>query len=207
MRRLLTVCVLLLATVMGLWSCSGYAQDHFAYTNASFSAEVRGELCRTVEDGYRGQIPNVGESRTGVPMSFSAVVTVAFTQEGSMVSVTYTSPESLAGLTVRRETHISPDGTQKTATTASYGSMAEISLSETAAQGLLRPADAFFPQGDVTSVSPARDGLTELTVTSSEADRGTAIFSFPKDSSLPASIFLTCSTYTLTLTVTQMPAS
>ncbi len=186
------LCFLLLVSLL-LASCGGTASRHpFSYVDNAFSLTVRGELCLDVDlapaDG------TVGKTRAGEPMAFSAEVTARPLPAGTVmeglptegkayrVSVIYTAPEAISGLSVT-----CAYGGQETATTATltYPSptgVLTVSLPYEAVRGLLAPVLALIPQGDVSEVGPVKDeGWTVA------CDNGT-VYSFTKESAFPVKV-------------------
>ena len=172
----LMVCVCLL-TACGLRDTT----DYFAYGKRDFSATLRGSFCRTAPDGYEAAETDFAPSisRTGEPWSFAATVTVKQpdgTGNDGAVTVTFSEPVALKGLTARRE-----NGT----TTVTLGDM---TVTDTEKQGiyddLLRVADVLLSHGEITSVTSAGEGMTQVNV---KTDTATGQFSF-SDSDPAASL-------------------
>ncbi len=155
------VAVLLISVVMCLSACSppsGVTND-FSYADNSFSASVEGTFTRLSSDGYSGSEGLVGTPLTGVPQAVAATVTVGEpTPDGRSVSVTFSEPAALAGVTVTGMWGGTESGT---AVTVTYPEGVALPLSPDAASAfapLLRFGTALLPTGDIMAVSPYLTG-------------------------------------------------
>ncbi len=177
------------------------ADDPFSYVNATMTLTVRGEVSMmpSPDKAQQGSGAFSGITRADEPLEFSGTVRTEPLPKGQVsdgtlaaenrwrVSITYTSPDALAGMSVACV--LGADGTASDATLtypAPHGTVT-LSLPYASARGLLRPALCLLPQGDVTSVSPTKDGVRSVTVTATDAGRET-IFSFGQDSPYPVRI-------------------
>lgn len=150
------VCVCLCA---GLLSCAGGGTSDaslLGYAAGGVTAHVEGTFCRHAPDGYKGPAGLPGEGRTDVPWAFAADVTITPRDENGVrgVSLTYTSPPSLAGLQVRSTgegTEISLDGLTFSDASGAY-------------DGLLLPALALIPDGDLCGAVTDASGARVLTL-------------------------------------------
>lgn len=172
---LLTLSLLLLP----LSACKTATPDDRAhagltFADSAFTADVRGTLCRTVSDGYEGPAGLPGAGRTGVPWDIAASVTVSAPDAAGnrTVSVTYTAPASLAGLTVTRAYQVpeaasaapgAPSAPGEPTTTLTLGTLT-FTDSSGAYDALLFPALSLIPSGDIRSKDTAPDGLRTVTL-------------------------------------------
>ena len=141
----------------------------FAYAEASFSLSVEGTYL-PANDPH------------GTPRPFSAEIAVGAPHGGDPtlrgLTLTCTSPPSLAGVTVTADYSPTPDGNLvrriEFAYSSDYGTVH--ATIEGSAAGFLRFAEGWLPFGDITDVSPkAPDG--SYTVTRQSANRE-AVFTF-----------------------------
>lgn len=153
--------------------------EDFAYAAAPFSATVRGSF-----------LPP--DDPTGAPRPITATVTVGApdpTTGARDMTVTFTAPESLAGVTV---TAAHRNGTRTVTFTypSSYGTVT--ATSETGNfDGIFRFAEALLPIGDVVEVSPVDEGGT-CTVTRRTADgEREAVYVFSTEQALPLRVKVT----------------
>ena len=184
LRRFLPVLTLLLSCLLTLTACTPAARKNpFAYAESSFSW--------TVEGFY---LP--ANDPEGSPRPFAATVTVGAPQGDDLtkreMSVTFTSPETLAGVAVTSSPAVAPDGalTRRVAFTypSSYGSVHATARGD-GLEGLLRFALGWIPTGDVTEISPqAPDG--SYTITRTDGDR-VAVFTFEAGCDFPVTVKLT----------------
>lgn len=182
--RFLPVLFLLLSCLMALTACTPPSRrDPFAYAEAPFSLSVEGVY-----------LP--ANDQDGTPRPFAATVTAGAPQGGDLtqrgLSVTFTSPESLAGMTVTASPSTAPDGalTRGVAFTypSDYGNVQATARGDEL-DGLLRFAEGWLPVGDVTDISPkAADG--SYTITRREGDR-VAVFTFGAGETFPTGVKLT----------------
>lgn len=191
MKKVILCFLLLLCPVLA--SCGGsVSHDPFAYTDTAFSMTVRGELCRDAEPPL-GE-GTVGKTRAGEPLSFAAEVSSEPLPAGTVieglpsegkayrVSVTYTAPEALAGLSVTCA--YGGQGTATAATVTYPSPTGELSalLPYESVKGLLAPALALLPQGDVNEVDPVTPEGSR-TVRTQEAT-----YTFSKGQSFPSRV-------------------
>ena len=179
--RFLPVLILLLSL---LTACAPAAKkDPFAYAESSFSMEVEGFY-----------LP--ANDPEGSPRPFAATVTVGAPQGDDVtlreMSVTFTSPETLAGMTVTATPTPVPDGSiiRRVEFTypSNYGSIRTTAQGDEL-DGLLRFALGWLPIGDTVEVSPkAPDG--SYTITRRDGER-VAVFTCEAEESLPSKVRLT----------------
>ncbi len=174
LARVWGICALLVCAVLLSVGCTTHHPVDLSYANRAFSVTVRGSVCRTATDGYKGNPALPGEGFTNHPREVSATVTVgAPSSDGSSrpLAVTFTAPDALAGLTVTRRadaqgrpiTILAWHGQTVTDTTAAF-------------DGLLLLAYACLPVGDVTAVSPATASGYTVTLAGGGAEQ---ILTFP----------------------------
>ena len=182
--RLLLPCFTVLFLMLSLTSCTPTAsRDPFAYAAAPFSL--------TVEGTY---LP-AGDAE-GTPRPFAARISAGAPVDGDPtlrdLTVTFTAPDTLAGLTVIATLSPAPEGTVTRRVTFTYPSdYGQVSFTAEGGEldGFLRYAEAWLPIGDVTAVSPkAPDG--SHTVTSQTAERE-AVFTFVEGEAFPVVVRLT----------------
>ena len=181
LRRFLPVLILLFSL---LTACTPAARkDPFAYAESSFSREVEGFY-----------LP--ANDPKGTPRPFTATVTAGVPQDGDLtkreLSVTFTSPETLAGVTVTSSPTVAPDGTPTRRVEftypSNYGSVHATARGD-GPERLLRFALGWLPTGDVTEISPqAPDG--SYTVTRTDGDR-VAVFTFGAGCDFPVTVKIT----------------
>ena len=184
MRPLLS-CLLVFCLLFCSTACSPAQGDPFASAAVPFSV--------TVEGTY---LPANDED--GTPRPFAAQITVGAPMNGDPtlrdMTVTFTSPDTLAGVTVTATPSPATDGGYGRAVTFSYPSdYGEVGFTATGDEldGLLRFAEALLPIGDVAERSPtAEDG--SYTVARRTEDGGReAVFSFGEGTALPTKVILT----------------
>ena len=170
--------LLCLMTVPLLSSCGpARRQEDFAYADIPFSLSVEGTYLPTHDAG-------------GTPRPIAAEVTAGAPVDGDptlrSLTVTFTAPEALAGVTITAHLTAAPDGTVSRQVVFVYPSdYGQIGFTAKGAEldGFLRFAEAWLPIGDVTEVSPkASDG--SFTVTRRRGARE-AVFTFTNESPLP----------------------
>lgn len=179
--RLLLFCLPALCLLF-CTACTPAPRDPFAYAAAPFSV--------TVEGTY---LP--ANDPEGTPRPVAAIVT-AGAPVGSDptlrdLTVTFTAPPSLCGVTVTVALSPAPDGSYGRAVTFSYPSdygEVRFTATESEVDGLLRFAEALLPVGDVAEVSPvAEDGSFTVTRRWGDGARE-AVFSFAEGSALPTEV-------------------
>lgn len=171
--------------------------DYFAYRGRSFTATVRGELCRTSEDGYAAGETDFcpGISGTGKPLSFAATVTVQPAEQPGgqgTVTVCFSEPTSLQNLTVCRK-----NGTVSV-------TLGEVTVSDARQahlyDGLLRVADVWLDIGDpVSVVSPERGSIQVKT----QGERGSGTFLFEDGVALPRRVTFTAESWSLNMRIDE----
>ena len=191
LRRFLPVLILLFSL---LTACAPAARrDPFAYAESSFSREVEGFY-----------LP--ANDPQGSPRPFAAIITAGVPQGGDMtkreLSVAFTSPETLAGVTVTSAPTVAADGalSHRVEFTypSDYGSVHAVAKGNEP-YGLLRFALGWIPTGDVTEISPqAPDG--SYTVTRTEGGRVT-VFTFGAGCDFPVTVKITDERGTVDMTV------
>ncbi len=165
------------------------ADDYFAYAHEGMEMTVRATITRTASDGYGGDASRAGESYTGRAWELVAAVTTAAPNEGGgrVVSVTFSSPPVLAGVTVSRA--CTENGATVTVSrTLTDGKTVRVDHCEGQFDGLLRLAEGWLPQGDVVDVSPVTDGARAVTVSS--PDGGKAVYTFSESEKIPLRVAL-----------------
>ncbi len=195
MRRLTFLCLAALL-LLSLSACGpavpfGGDGSELSYADGAFSASVRGTVCRTSPDGYAGDPALVGEGRTGVPWELAALVSVTSPGgDGSRtITVTYTEPASLAGLVVTRSVTPAVDADAAPVVTDTL-TLDGISVTDAAGlyEGLLLPALALLPDGDVTDISRDADGRRTVTVTGASTTVYEYAYTFLRDTPLPVRV-------------------
>ena len=168
-------------------------RDPFAYANEAFSLSVEG-------------IYLPANDQDGTPRPFAATVTVGAPQGEDPsqrgLSVTFTSPESLAGMTVTASPSTAPDGSisRRVAFTypSNYGSI-QTTAEGGELDGFLRFVEGWLPTGDVTEISPKfPDG--SYSITRKDGDRVT-VFTFGSGSNFPIGVKITDERGTVDMTV------
>ena len=186
----------LIALLFCLSACSPAPGDPFAYANAPFSVSVEGTF-----------LP--ANDPDGAPRPFAATVTAGVPLGGDPtlrdLTVTFTAPPSLCGVTVTAALSPAADGTVRRSVVFTYPSdYGEITVTAKGPEfdGLLRFAEALLPIGDAVEVSPVgEDG--SFTVTRQRGDgTGEAIFSFTEGSALPTEVRVAGPYKSLTVRVT-----
>ena len=158
-------------------------RDPFAYAAAPFSVSVEGTYL-PANDG------------DGPPRPFAAEITAGAPADGDPtrrdLSVTFTSPDTLSGVTVTAALSPAADGTVKRTVTFTYPTDYGTIRSTTQGaefDGLLRFAEALLPLGDAAEISPrGEDG--RFTVTR-RAEGWEAVFTFAEGGDLPVAVRLT----------------
>ena len=193
--RLFLSCLLVFCLLLCSAACSPAQGDPFAYAAAPFSVTVEGTYLPASDKG-------------GTRRPFAARITVGAPMNGDSalrnLTVTFTSPDTLAGVTVTATPSPATDGGYSRAVTFSYPSdYGEIQVIAKGREfdGFLRFAEALLPLGDVTERSPtAEDG--SYTVTRKTTDGGReAIFVFAEGEAFPRRVTLTDRRGSMELTV------
>ncbi len=181
----------LLLAVALLTACSPPApRDDFAYARTSFSLTVKGTY-----------LPE--SDPDGTPRPFAATVTAGAPTAGEEpaardLTVTFTEPASLQGVTVTaRMTPASdgspPSGAVTRSVVFAYPSdhgVVEVTAKGAEFDGLLRYAEALFPIGDIVEVSPrAEDGSHTVTRRTADGNRE-AVFTFAEGRVYPVEVAL-----------------
>lgn len=172
----------LIALLFCLSACTPALRDPFAYAATPFSV--------TVEGTY---LP--ANDPEGTPRPVAAIVTAGAPVGGDAalrdLTVTFTAPPSLRGVTVTAALSPAADGSYGRAAAFSYPSdYGEVRFTATGNEldGLLRFAEALLPVGDVAEVSPAvEDGRYTVTRRWGDGARE-AVFSFVEGSALPTEV-------------------
>ena len=194
--RLLLSCLLVFCLLFCSTACVPAHGDPFAYAAAPFSVTVAGTYLPASDEG-------------GTPRPVAATVTAGAPVGGAPtlrdMTVTFTSPDTLAGVTVTVTLSPATDGSYSRAVTFAYPSAyGEIQVIAKGREfdGFLRFAEALLPLGDVTERSPtAEDG--SYTVTRKTADGGgEAVFVFAEGETFPRRVTLTDGKGWVELTVT-----
>ncbi len=173
----------------------------FSYADHDFSVNVQGSVIRLSSDGYTGDASLIGDRLTDVPRDFAATVSVQTKKDAagetvvSAMSVVYTAPKSLCGVTV---TYLNAeDGRAGQARVMLTRAIADgvstdremtidlSAISPAVRDALLAPVGVLLPRGDVVALSPTEKGC--YTVTRREGDRE-AIFTFVVGKSMPTSV-------------------
>ena len=194
LRRFLPVLLLLFFCLSFLSACTSPSRrDPFTYAKAPFSLAVEGTY-----------LP--ANDPSGSPRPFAATVTVGAPQGNDptrrKMTVTFTSPEALAGMTVTADPTSATDGSivrcVEFTYPSDYGSI-RTTVQGDAAEGFLRFAQGWLPAGEVVEVSPmAPDG--SYTVTRGDGER-VAVFAFEADCNLPIGVKITDGRGTVDMTV------
>ena len=225
MRAFCVLAALLAALLLAGCASVRPADRAFSYMEEDFSATVTGSVTRFAEDGYKGDASLVGDGLTDVSRSFEATVSVETrmgadgSREAAALTVTYTEPPSLCGVTVSYAADAAEAGQEGKArvtltrtvpmhATADMGAgvterVITVDLSATAPavrDALLAPVGVLLPVGDITAVSAVADG--RYTVTRTDGDRE-AVFTFAKGQTLPAGVTWTTPTRQVEIEVKQ----
>ena len=199
MRRFLrslrfSLCFVILSVLPALSfpACAPARGDPFAYADGAFSVPVRGTYT-PAEDG--------------IPRAFSATVTVGAVTVGAPadgdpllrdLTVTFTAPESLAGMTVTASAGSAAGSAAVLTYPSVYGDI-QIAAAGEELDGFLRFAEALLPIGDVAEASPTgADGSYTVT---RRAEGREATFTFTEGRDLPIRVTVVTPEEVLTLTV------
>ena len=181
--RLLLSCLLVFCLLFCSTACVPAQGDPFAYAAAPFSVTVEGTYLPTSDEG-------------GTPRPFTAQITVGAPMNGDPtlrdLTVTFTAPDTLAGLTVTATLSPAPEGTVTRTVTFTYPSdYGQVAFTAEGGEldGLLRFAEGWLPVGDVAGISP-KDENGEYTIVRRTGERE-AVFSFAEGQELPVGVRLT----------------
>ena len=177
--------LLLLGIAILLCGCSPTLPTRLTYADAGFTITVRGHMTRTAPDGYVGGPALTGQSYTNQPLDIAATVTVApspspTSHRSRALTVRFTAPDTLQGLTVTRRTNTQGE--------------TEISVSQGTSVFTVEGGDpdrlcllalALLPEGDITTVSPTENGVYTVTLTSGRISR---ILTFTSGQDLPSHV-------------------
>lgn len=176
------VCLTAFLFLISFPACSPAApRDPFAYAGEAFSVSVRGTYTPAGDTA---------------PRSFSAQISAGAPVGGDpsrrSLTVAFTSPDTLAGVTVTAALTPASDGTYKRSVVFTYPSeygKVEIPAKGGEFDGFLRFAEALLPLGDVTDVSPvSEDGSYTVTRKGEERE---AVFTFAEGQTIPVRVRLT----------------
>ena len=180
--RSFLVCLTAFLLLISFPGCSPSApRDPFAYAGEAFSVSVRGTYTPTGDTASR---------------SFSAQISAGTPVGGDSshrsLTVTFTSPDTLAGVTVTAALTPASDGTHKRSVVFTYPSeygKVEIPAKGAEFDGFLRFAEALLPLGDVADVSPVSEDKS-YTVTRKGEGRE-AVYTFAEGQTIPVRVRLT----------------
>ena len=206
MRAFCVSAVLLVAVFLAGCARTVTGDRAFSYMEENFSATVKGNVTRYAADGYKGDASLVGDGLTDISRSFEATVSVESVGAGgsrlvSALTVTYTAPPSLRGVTVSYVADAAQAGGARVTltrtvpmhATADMGAgvaerviTVDLSATDPAVRdALLAPAGVLLPVGDITAVSAVADGRYTVTRTDGDTE---AVFAFVKGQTLPAGV-------------------
>ena len=165
LAALLSLCLVFLCT-----ACQVSEATDFSYTETSFSLTVTGEIVIPAGENLK----TVGICRFETPISFSASVSSEIIPPSDPASVrqhsltlTYTSPESLQGMTLTFLYHENMTGNENVIVFYPCGSdLLSLQMPYQEVASLLLPVTALFPEGDVISVTPTDNGQKTVTLQS-----------------------------------------
>lgn len=185
--------LVLLALCLLLTACAPATADPFAYAEGSFSLSVAGTYLPAADPG-------------GAPRPFTAEITAGPPQNGDPtlrdLTVIFTSPDSLAGLTITATVTAASEGVNRAVRftyPSAYGSI-QATAEGDELDGLLRFGEGWLPLGDVTEISP-KDVDGRYTVTRRRGERE-AVFTFVAGETLPTRVRLTDERGALEMAVT-----
>lgn len=221
MRAFCVLATLLVAVFLAGCARVPSAERAFSYMEENFSATVKGNVTRFAEDGYKGDASLVGDGLTDISRSFEATVSVESVGAGesrqvSALTVTYTAPPSLRGVTVSYVADAAQAGGARVTltrtvpmhATADMGAgvaerviTVDLSATDPAVRdALLAPAGVLLPTGDVTAVGAVTDGRYTVTRTDGDIE---AVFTFAKGQTLPVEVTWTSHTRQVEIEVKQ----
>ena len=221
MRAFCVSAVLLVAVFLAGCARTVTGDRAFSYMEENFSATVSGSVTRFAEDGYKGDASLVGDGLTDISRSFEATVSVEGVGAGesrqvSALTVTYTAPPSLRGVTVSYVADATQAGGARVTltrtvpmhATADMGAgvterviTVDLSATDPAVRdALLAPAGVLLPAGDVTAVGAVTDGRYTVTRTDGDTE---AVFTFAKGQTLPVEVTWTSHTRQVEIEVKQ----
>ena len=221
MRAFCVLAALLVAVFLAGCARTVTGDRAFSYMEENFSATVKGNVTRYAADGYKGDASLVGDGLTDISRSFEATVSVESVGAGgsrqvSALTVTYTAPPSLRGVTVSYVADATQAGGARVTltrtvpmhATADMGAgvterviTVDLSATDPAVRdALLAPAGVLLPTGDVTAVGAVTDG--RYTVTRADGDIE-AVFTFAKGQTLPVEVTWTTPTRQVEIEVKQ----
>lgn len=185
--------LVLLALCLLLTACAPATADPFAYAEGSFSLSVAGTYLPAADPD-------------GAPRPFTAEITAGPPQNGDPtlrdLTVIFTSPDSLAGLTITATVTASSEAVNRAVRftyPSAYGSIHATAEGDEL-DGLLRFGEGWLPLGDVTEISP-KDVDGRYTVTRRRGERE-AVFTFVAGETLPTRVRLTDERGALEMAVT-----
>ena len=185
----------LIALLFCLSACTPAPGDPFAYADAPFSVAVEGTY-----------LP--ANDPDGIPRPIAAMVTAGAPIGGDLtlrdLTVTFTAPPSLCGVTVTATLSPAANGTVGRSVVFTYPSdYGEISVTAkgTEFDGLLRFAEALLPLGDVAEVWPAAEDGTHSVKRKSGDGLREAVFVFARGRELPLRVTVTDSRGRIELTL------
>lgn len=183
--RLFPAFLLILCLVFCSTACSPAPKDPFAYAAAPFSVSVEGTY-----------LP--ANDPEGTPRPVAALVTAGAPIGGDPtlrnLTVTFTAPASLQGVTVTATPSPAHDGTVTRSVIFSYPSdYGEVNVTAKGDEldGLLRFAEALLPVGDAAEISSVdKDGSYTVTRRAGDGGRET-VFVFTEGAVFPSAVILT----------------
>lgn len=221
MRAFCVSAVLLVAVFLAGCARTVTGGRAFSYMEENFSATVKGNVTRYAADGYKGDASLVGDGLTDISRSFEATVSVESVGAGgsrqvSALTVTYTAPPSLRGVTVSYVADAAQAGGARVTltrtvpmhATADMGAgvaerviTVDLSATDPAVRdALLAPAGVLLPTGDITAVGAVTDGRYTVTRTDGDIE---AVFTFAKGQTLPVEVTWTSHTRQVEIEVKQ----
>lgn len=187
MRRFYACFTAILSILLLLSACATpVPRNDFAYAEEGFSVAVSGTYL-PANDPDGPPRPFAATVTAGTPLSASDLTARDLT-------VTFTEPATLRGVTVTARVTPAPEGAMERSVVFSYPSeygAVEFTAKGSELDGLLRFAEALLPIGDVAEVSPvAEDGTHTVTRRVSDGSRE-AVFTFAEGVALPTRVTVT----------------